>query len=196
MTEELLIKRAKKGDSKAFSALLNEHLSMIYNIAYRMTGNPDDASDMTQEVMIKIFKNLDSFNQKSKFSTWVYRVATNTCLDELKKIRRKQTLSLDAEYETDDGSVSFEQEDLSPSPDEQAETNELKDIVARAITRLGEEHRVVIVLRDIKGLSYVEIAEILNCSDGTVKSRLSRARARLKEILEKDFNIDGTYFGG
>ena len=169
---------------------------MIYNIAYRMTGNPDDASDMTQEVMIKLFKNLDSFNQKSKFSTWVYRVATNTCLDELKKIRRKQTLSLDAEYETDDGSVSFEQEDLSPTPDEQAETNELKDIVARAITRLGEEHRAVIVLRDIKGLSYGEIAEILNCSDGTVKSRLSRARAKLKEILEKDFNIDGTYFGG
>lgn len=195
MTEELLIKRAKKGDSKAFSALLNEYLSMIYNIAYRMTGNPDDASDMTQEVMIKLFKNLDSFNQKSKFSTWVYRVATNTCLDELKKIRRKQTLSLDAEYETDDGSVSFEQEDLSPTPDEQAETNELKDIVARAITRLGEEHRAVIVLRDIKGLSYGEIAEILNCSDGTVKSRLSRARAKLKEILEKDFNIDGTYFG-
>lgn len=195
MMEELLIKRAKKGDSKAFSALLNEYLSMIYNIAYRMTGNPDDASDMTQEVMIKLFKNLDSFNQKSKFSTWVYRVATNTCLDELKKIRRKQTLSLDAEYETDDGSVSFEQEDLSPTPDEQAETNELKDIVARAITRLGEEHRAVIVLRDIKGLSYGEIAEILNCSDGTVKSRLSRARAKLKEILEKDFNIDGTYFG-
>ena len=117
-------------------------------------------------------------------------------MDELKKIRRKQTLSLEAEYETDDGSVSFEQEDLSPTPDEQAETNELKDIVARAITRLGEEHRAVIVLRDIKGLSYGEIAEILNCSDGTVKSRLSRARAKLKEILEKDFNIDGTYFGG
>ena len=88
MDEKKLIQKAKAGDNKAFEELIEEHFKKIYNIAYRMTGNPDDASDMTQEVMIKLFRNIGSFKGDSKFSTWVYRVATNTCLDELKKQKR------------------------------------------------------------------------------------------------------------
>ena len=194
MNEDFLIKKAKKGDSAAFSALMEQHFAMIYNLALRMSGNPDDASDLTQEVMIKLFKNIGAFEGKSKFSTWVYRVAANTCLDELRKIKRKKTVSLDAEYETEDGSVGYEAEDTAPTPDVSAERSELKTIVAKAVSRLGEEYRTAVILRDINGLSYTEIAEVIGCSVGTVKSRISRGRANLKEILEKDFKIGGTYF--
>lgn len=194
MNEDFLIKKAKKGDSAAFSALMEQHFAMIYNLALRMSGNPDDASDLTQEVMIKLFKNIGAFEGKSKFSTWVYRVASNTCLDELRKIKRKKTVSLDAEYETEDGSVGYEAEDTASTPDVSAERSELKTIVAKAVSRLGEEYRTAVILRDINGLSYTEIAEVIGCSVGTVKSRISRGRANLKEILEKDFKIGGTYF--
>lgn len=194
MSEDFLIKKAKKGDSAAFSALMDRHFSMIYNLALRMAGNPDDASDLTQEVMIKLFKNIGAFEGKSKFSTWVYRVASNTCLDELRKIKRRSAASLDAEYETQDGRGVYEVEDTSPTPEVSAERAELKDIVAKAVSRLGEEYRTAVILRDINGLSYTEIAEVIGCSVGTVKSRISRGRASLKEILEKDFNIGGTYF--
>lgn len=194
MNEDFLIKKAKKGDSAAFSALMEQHFAMIYNLALRMSGNPDDASDLTQEVMIKLFKNIGAFEGKSKFSTWVYRVAANTCLDELRKIKRKKTVSLDAEYETEDGSIGYEAEDTAPTPDVSAERAELKTIVAKAVSRLGEEYRTAVILRDINGLSYTEIAEVIGCSVGTVKSRISRGRANLKDILEKDFKIGGTYF--
>ena len=194
MNEDFLIKKAKKGDSAAFSALMEQHFAMIYNLALRMSGSPDDASDLTQEVMIKLFKNIGAFEGKSKFSTWVYRVAANTCLDELRKIKRKKAVSLDAEYETEDGSVGYEAEDTAPTPDVSAERSELKSIVAKAVSRLGEEYRTAVILRDINGLSYTEIAEVIGCSVGTVKSRISRGRANLKEILEKDFKIGGTYF--
>lgn len=193
--EAKLLKQAKNGDSKAFSELLKSHLPMIYNIAYRMSGNAEDASDMTQEAMIKLFKNLESFNFQSKFSTWVYRVATNACLDEIKKQKRhSNVLSIDNEKETEEGALQFEIEDDAPTPDVSLEKREVRELVAAALTRLSAEHRAVLVLRDIKGMSYEETARILNCGEGTVKSRLSRARKKLKEVLENEFKIDGTYF--
>ena len=194
MDEARLIKRAQNGDSKAFEILIEAHFKKIYNIAYRMAGNPDDASDMTQEVMIKLFRNINSFEGNSKFSTWVYRVATNTCLDELKKLRRHSTYSINSEISTADGEFMYEVEDTSPTPDLEVERGELADMVAKAIAALNPEHRAIITLRDIQEFSYEEIANILNLSEGTVKSRLSRARMQLKKILEKDFNFGGTYF--
>ena len=194
MDEERLIKRAQDGDSKAFEILIETHFKKIYNIAYRIAGNPDDASDMTQEVMIKLFRNINSFGGNSKFSTWVYRVATNTCLDELKKLRRHSTYSINSEINTGDGEFLYEAEDTSPTPDLEVERSELADMVAKAITALNPEHRAIITLRDIQEFSYEEIANILNISEGTVKSRISRARMQLKKILERDFNFGGTYF--
>ena len=176
--ENILIKRAVKGDNTAFETLMEKYMGVIYNIALRMAASRDDADDMTQEIMLKIFRSIDSFKGNSKFSTWIYRVAVNTCLDELKKKKNKTVLSLDKEFEDDDGTSQIE----------------LKDMVAAAITHLSDEHRAVIVLRDIRGMSYSEIAEIMKCGDGTVKSRISRARAQLKTILEKEYNFDGTYF--
>lgn len=194
MDENKLVNKAVKGDNSAFEALMEKHMGIIYNIALRMTANQDDAEDMTQEIMIKIFRSLGSFKGNSKFSTWIYRVAVNTCLDELKKKKNKKHLSLDAEISGDDGENQIEIKDDSPSPEKLAEQNELRDLVAAAVKLLSDEHRAVIVLRDIRGMSYSEIAGILGCSDGTVKSRISRARAQLKMILEKEYNFNGTYF--
>ncbi len=194
MDENILVKKAINGDNSAFEMLMEKHMGIIYNIALRMTANQDDAEDMTQEIMIKIFRSLSSFKGNSKFSTWIYRVAVNTCLDELKKKKNKKHLSLDAEISGDDGENQIEIKDDSPSPEKLAEQNELRDMVAAAVKLLSDEHRAVIVLRDIRGMSYSEIAEILGCSDGTVKSRISRARAQLKMILEKEYNFSGTYF--
>lgn len=192
--ENKLVNKAVKGDNSAFEALMEKHMGIIYNIALRMAANQDDAEDMTQEIMIKIFRSLGSFKGNSKFSTWIYRVAVNTCLDELKKKKNKKYLSLDAEISGDDGENQIEIKDDSPSPEKLAEQNELRDMVAAAVKLLSDEHRAVIVLRDIRGMSYSEIAGILGCSDGTVKSRISRARAQLKMILEKEYNFNGTYF--
>ncbi len=195
MTDErFLIKKAQKGDHQAFEELMEEYFKKIYNIAFRMTNNPDDAADMTQEIMIKLFRNIGSFKGDSKFSTWVYRVATNTCLDELKKIRRHSHTSLNAELDTGESEVTFDVEDTAPTPEQHAEKAELKKIVAAAVEKLSPDHKAVIILRDIKGFSYDEIARILKCSEGTVKSRISRARAQLKSIIEKDFGFGGTYF--
>ena len=192
--ENILIKRAVKGDNTAFETLMEKYMGVIYNIALRMSASRDDADDMTQEIMLKIFRSIASFKGNSKFSTWIYRVAVNTCLDELKKKKNKTVLSLDKEFEDDDGTSQIELKDDRPLPEAVAEQRELKDMVAAAITHLSDEHRAVIVLRDIRGMSYSEIAEIMKCGDGTVKSRISRARAQLKTILEKEYNFDGTYF--
>ncbi len=194
MNEEMLIKMAQNGDGDAFNQLMDDYFKKIYNIAFRMANNADDAADMTQEIMIKLFKNISSFSGNSKFSTWVYRVATNTCLDELKKLKRHKNFSIDKDIETDDGEYSYEVEDISPSPETLSEQKELKSIVASAIGMLNPDHKAVLVLRDIQGLSYDEIARIVKCTEGTVKSRISRARAQLKIIIENNFNIDGTYF--
>ncbi|MBQ7109245.1 MAG: sigma-70 family RNA polymerase sigma factor [Clostridia bacterium] len=188
-----LIKQAQMGDNKAFELLIDEHFKKIYNIAYRLSGNEADASDMTQEVLIKIFRHIGSFSGNSKFSTWVYRVATNTCLDELKKIKRRSTYSLDAELDTGENEVVVQVRDEAPTPDIAAEQKELSAAVGKAIKRLSPDHSAVVILRDIQGMSYEEVAKILNCSVGTVKSRLNRGRAQLKKILEKDSYFNGTF---
>lgn len=184
--EQQLIIDARKGDVAAFEALIGEHQKRIFSIAFRMAGNPEDAADMAQEVLIKIFKNLGKFQGNSKFSTWVYRVATNTCLDELKKLRRHTAYSLDQELETEEGSVAAELADEAPTPEESAERRDLQRAVSEAIGMLSEDHKKAILLRDMQGFSYEEIANILQCSVGTVKSRINRARAQLKKILIKN----------
>lgn len=196
MSDEMnLVKRARSGDVAAFEQLIEDYQKRIFSIAFRMIQNQEDAADLTQEVIIKIFKNLDKFKGDAKFSTWVYRITTNTCLDELKKARRQNpTYSLDKEIETDEGSLAGQLPDKRPTPEESAERKAVRSGVNAAIGKLGDEHRQVIVLRDIQGFSYEEIAEILNCSVGTVKSRISRARKNLKKILSQDRELFADYF--
>ncbi len=192
--ERDLISRAQDGDVTAFEALIAEHQQNIFSIAYRMAKNRDDAEDMTQEILVKIFKNLKKFKGDSKFSTWIYRVATNTCLDEIQKRNRHQTYSLDKELETEAGSLVGEIRDETPTPEEHLEQKTVQMAVREAISRLGDDHKKVLILRDLQGMSYEEIGRILQCSEGTVKSRLSRARQTLKKIITQDRELFSDFF--
>ena len=183
LSEQELIKSAQAGNAVAFEQLIEEHQKRIFSIAYRIAGNQEDAADMAQEVLVKIFRNLKHFRGDSKFSTWLYRVATTTCLDEQKKQRRHTAYSLDEAMETEDGTVTADPVDTGPTPEEAMEQRAVRQAIHLAIKKLKEEHQKVILLREVQGLSYEEIANILNCSEGTVKSRINRARDSLKKIL-------------
>ena len=192
--EKLLITKAQSGDPFAFEELIAMHQKNIFSIAFRIAGNHEDASDMAQEVLIKIFRNLEQFKGDSKFSTWLYRVATNTCLDMKKKILKHSSYSLDQELETDEGSMATEIQDNSPTPEQHAEQSEVQKAINTAISNLNDQHKKVIILRDVQGFSYEEIGDMLNCSVGTVKSRINRARAQLKKILSQNKELFEEYF--
>lgn len=191
--EKGLLERAKAGDIAAFEQLIESYQKKIFNIALRMLGNYDDAGDLSQEVLIRIYKSIGSFKEQSSFSTWIYRITTNVCLDEIRKRKNRKIISLDEEIRLEDGEMKRQIESDEPSPEETAEAKDLKKIVNDAIGKLSEEHRIVIVLRDLQGLSYEEIAEVLKCPEGTVKSRINRGRQALKNILasKRELLLDG-----
>lgn len=176
--EAVLIKSAQKGNDAALEALLFAYEKKVYNVAYRYMGNETDAYDMAQESLIKIYKRIRTFRHESSFSSWVYRLTVNTCLDGLRK-RKKEPLSLDSTIES---GVLVEDKN-SVMPEAHALNLESREDIQAAINTLSEDHRITVILRDIQGLSYEEIAETLSISIGTVKSRLSRGRQRLKEML-------------
>ena len=175
---ELLVKQAQNGDSTALEELLFAYEKRVYNIAYRYMGNEADAFDMAQETLIKIYKRIRAFKGESSFSSWVYRITVNTCLDGLRK-HKKNVISLEGTLES---GASYKDEKMD-TPEETAVRKERQKFVQRAINALSPDHKSVIILRDINGLSYEEVALCLSVSVGTVKSRISRARQKLKEIL-------------
>lgn len=177
MTEERtseLIKKAQNGDLRSFEQLAAEYQGKIFNIALGIMGNAADAEDAAQNALIKIHRAIGDFKFQSKFSTWVYRITTNVCMDELRKLKRTSYVSSD-----DLGDDAFGTEDTEVQVLKSEAVLKLRE----AIATLKDEHRKVIVLRDINGFSYEEIAKITRSSVGTVKSRISRARANLKETL-------------
>lgn len=184
-----LVRKAKQGDIQAFEKLINKHQKRVYNIALRMLQNPEDAYDISQEVFIRVFKSMKEFREEASFSTWIYRIAKNACLDELRKRKKRNIVSLDENMEFEEGTVKRQIEDEAPGPDILYESKELKDIVKLALRHLSNDHRLVIVLRDLQGFSYDEIAKILDCPEGTVKSRINRARKALKDILESKMEL-------
>lgn len=192
--DKLLLKRAKKGDVEAFEQLIGQYQKKVFNIALRMIGNPEDASELAQEVFIRIYRSLANFKEEASFSTWIYRITTNVCLDEIRKRKNTHnTVSLDEEVSLEDGDVRMQVADHRPTPEAVVERNEVQRMVQEAIGQLSEEHRTALVLRDIQGMSYEEISRITQCPEGTVKSRINRARQSLKEILVKKrelFNED------
>lgn len=196
MTGEIrLIKKAQSGDVSAFEKIVSEYQNVVYSVVYRYAENSEDAEDMSQEVFIKMFKNINSFQFKSKLSTWIYRVATNTCIDLVKKFKQDNTYSLDEGIESVDGEKNYiEISDVSMAPENVYERYETRDVINQAIKNLNEEYRTVIILRDIEGLSYDEISEVLSCSVGTVKSRISRGRRKLREILSEDRELFEKYY--
>ncbi|HOM03599.1 MAG TPA: sigma-70 family RNA polymerase sigma factor [Acetivibrio sp.] len=184
-SEKELIDRAKKGDVEAFEQLIEGCQKKVFNIAFRMLGNYDDASELAQEVFLKAYKSIKNFKGDSLFNTWIYKVATNACLDEIRKRKNKKVVFLDEDIEFNGNEIKRQIKDDSPGPELTAEDNELKRAVKDSINMLSEEYRTVIVLRDIQGFSYEEISQIIKCPEGTVKSRINRARQALKKILQQ-----------
>lgn len=181
-SESELVRRAQSGDSSSFDRLVEAHYATVYSTAYRMLGDSSSASDATQTAFLRAFEALDSFRGASAFGTWLYRIVMNVCLDELRK-RRNQPVSLVAEEEEED---SLEERDIPDEAEEPAglvEQRERQAIVQAAIGQLPEDYRAIIVLYDIRGLSYQEISEVLEVPLGTVKSRLNRARHALRELM-------------
>lgn len=174
---------AQSGNVKAFENLVSSYESYIYNLAYNMFGNVLDAQDVTQEIFIKIYKNLPKFKFNSKFKTWVYRIAVNTCLDEIKKRKDRILELVDVEVENKKESELSLHDNKTPE-EILLETEMRKELMA-LIKALPEKYRTAIILRDLQGLTYDEIADTLNLDMNTVKVRINRARLKLKEKLMK-----------
>jgi len=182
-----LVRRAQKGDADAFDELVRVFSGPMYNLAYRMAGNAADAGDLTQEIFVKLYRAIGKFGWRSKFSTWLYRLAANTCYSGLRKIRRvasAEVVRLDDDRADD--VRSRDTPDPGDLPSRRLERRELRHQIEGAIAVLPEDFREVIVLRDLQGLTYEEIAESIGGAVGTVKSRLARARTRVKERLRRD----------
>jgi len=181
-----LIEMAKHGSSDAFGEIILKHERFVYNVVYRMLPNPEDAKDISQEVFIKTYRYLSKFDNKASFSTWIYRIAVNTCIDEIRKRKGKETISLDDEIEGAEGSIKNQFADKSVDIERAVIEKEGLESIRKAVNKLSDEHKVVVTLRDMEGLTYDEIADITQVSLGTVKSRLSRARKALKELILLD----------
>ncbi len=180
--EKNVILRAVNGDADAFEQLVRTYQTPIYNLCLRMSGNPDDAADLSQEAFIKAWRNLGSFQFESAFSTWLYRLASNTCLDFLRSVKRRPQVSLTVE-DGDGETQTLDLPDTAPTPEEAAISKEENELLARAMQSLDEQQRQILTLRVVNDLSYAEIAEILNIKEGTVKSRLARTRDALRKKL-------------
>lgn len=176
-----LIKSFQNGNLQVFEELIKPHEKKIYNIALKLVKNEQDAYDLAQESLIKIYKSLNRFEYKSNFSTWIYRIAYNTSIDYLRKNNNNGwTMSLDEENEN---GVKFEVEDTLPTPEEIFEMKITKELIKEAVDKLDDTQRAVVVLRDVEGLSYEEISEVTDLNIGTVKSRINRGRKKLQETL-------------
>lgn len=179
-TDAKNIIRAANGDAQAFEALMLLHQNSIFALCLRMMGQRQDALDMAQEAMLRVYRSLGNFKAQANFGTWVYRITTNVCIDELRRRKRKEALSLDALSEN-----GFEQEGEAQSPEQEFLRLEIREELAAAIAMLPEDQRAAVVLRDVQGLSYEEVAQSLSINLNTVKSRISRGRQRLRKILQK-----------
>lgn len=186
--ESAIVRKVLGGDANAFETLVLEYEKNVYNIALRMTGNSEDAADMTQEAFIKAYNSLQSFRGDSKFSVWLYRIVSNVCLDFLRSKNRRPTVSLSVE--DDDGEdAQLDVADESQSPELLLDRKLTRDSVRRGLDSLPPDYRQILLLREIQGLSYDEIAQALSLEVGTVKSRIFRARKRLCTFLIDDGNI-------
>ena len=182
--ERDMIERASRGDAAAFNRLMEQHERRMYAVALRMCGNREDAQDCLQEAMLRVYRAIGGFKGQSSFSIWVYRITMNTCLDELRRKKNRQSTSLDSLLD-----MGWSPSDDTNAPEKQAIRSELRRNLNRAIQELPEEMRSAVVLRDIQGFSYEEIAHMLEINVGTIKSRISRGREKLREKMKENAEL-------
>jgi len=190
--ETRLIKKAKAGSLEAFEQLILQYEKRIYNYCYRMTNNQEDAEDLAQEVFIKVYKSLHSFKGSSQFSTWIYRIAYNTCVDKF----RKEKMVLVSLTQNDEEDKDMDLPSHEPLPEDQIVSREQYQALRECISTLKPEYKTAVILRDIQNYTYEEIADILNIPLGTVKSHISRGRAALRDALAARGMLYGAKGGG
>ncbi len=187
VSEKKIIEKVLGGDANAFEELVLKYEKTVYNLALRMVGDRDDAFDMTQEAFIKAYGSLSSFRGDSKFSVWIYRIATNVCLDFLRSKSRKQQVSLTVSDDDEDAQLDIP--DPSSTPEQQLIKKISMQSVEEGLKTLPDKQRQILVMRELGGMSYAEIGAALSLEEGTVKSRIFRARKRLCAFLLDSGNI-------
>ena len=187
--DSVLVEQSQSGDTAAMERLILKYQGRIYNVVLKMCANADDAAELTQETFVKVIESIEKFKGRSSFYTWLFRIAVNLTLNYCQRNARRATRSLDAEETDAEGRSQQVLRDFlsdrgAADPAAVAQDRELCDLAMQALLRLDEPQRAVMVLRDIEGMDYAQIADVLNIELGTVRSRLSRARSHLREILE------------
>lgn len=181
-----LVERILDGDEDAFDKLVGHYQNMVYNLSYRFMGNAHAAEDLTQEVFLKIFRSVRSFRGASTLKTWIYRITTNMALNRIKfnkRRRREKQVSIDRPLDADLPPMNESLPDERPGPERVAHSGEIQKRLQGALDEINEDQKAVVILRDVEGLSYEDIAQTLEINVGTVKSRLARGRANIQELL-------------
>ena len=189
LKDDVLVEQCQQGDSVAMERLILKYQDRIHNVIRKMCANADDAAELTQETFVKVIESIDKFKGRSSFYTWLFRIAVNVTLNHCQRCAKVGFRSLETEEPEPAGTArqvlrDFLSDDSSPDPVRVALANELSELAQKALTRLDDAQRAVVVLRDIEGMSYVGIAKVLDIELGTVRSRLSRARGNLRRLLE------------
>jgi len=187
--DAVLVRQCRQGDSAAMERLILKYQNRIYNVILKICADPDDAAELTQETFVKVIENIDNFQGRSSFYTWAFRIAVNLTLNYCQRNARLGFSSLDTEqvrYNSQPSRVlkEFLSDDSSPDPVAVAQNRELCEIAVKSLKKLDDSQRAVVVLRDIEGMTYAQIAKVLDIELGTVRSRLSRGRKKLRQILE------------
>lgn len=185
LSDERLMERVKSGDAQAFDALLQRHGKALFNFIYRFVGNRQEAEDLTQDTFVRVLQSAPSFNSHQRFTTWAYHIATNLCIDAHRKAQYRQAVSLDERIGEDDQTLGDTVPDPQANTEEMAQKHELRRDIRRAIRALPTEQRMVVMLNQYQGMTYQEIAEVLGCPIGTIKSRMHHALKALRAALKE-----------
>ena len=193
MTEvQALVQRSRQGGEGAFAALVEQNQGRIYHLALRMTGNPDDAAELCQEAFLNAWKGLGKFQGESSFSTWLYLLTSNVCIDFLRREKRRSTLSMTVSLDDEEGARQAELPDERYSPHRQAEQQELRDTLRAGLRALSEEHRQVLILRAPQGLSSGEFVVLRRVQEGTLLPCTALSRPALRKYLLEQGNFFGS----
>jgi RNA polymerase sigma factor (sigma-70 family) len=185
LDDEALVKRAQRREPAAFDVLVRRYQERLYATVYQMTSNHEDANDLLQNIFVKAYRSLGQFKGQSSFYTWLYRIAVNRTLNFIKRRKDKNHFSLNDVDTSIESDPDFVELMSHTTPRTEAGLNELQNTLNEAIQKLSESHRAVVIMHDVQGMTHTDIARVMRCSEGTVRSRLFYARQHLQELLAK-----------